>query len=143
MDLKKLEKFIAFMNENNLSELEIEEEQQRIRLKKYEGQKSQVFQDLPPQAAREKKEPEAKKEEAGLQEIKSPMVGTFYRSSSPGAKPFVDLGERIKKGQVICIIEAMKVMNEIKAEKEGEIAEIPTENGQPVEFGQTLFKVKT
>jgi acetyl-CoA carboxylase biotin carboxyl carrier protein len=80
---------------------------------------------------------------AGTLEITSPMVGTFYRSSAPDADPFVDVGVRIEEEDVICIIEAMKVMNEIKAEFGGEIVEILVENGEPVEFGQPLFLVQT
>ena len=81
--------------------------------------------------------------DAGTIEIKSPMVGTFYRASSPGAKPFVDVGEEIHPGDVVCIIEAMKLMNEIKAEIGGHVVEILVENGEPVEFGQPLFLVKS
>lgn len=80
--------------------------------------------------------------EDGLVEVESPMVGTFYRAASPGAAPFVDVGARIKSGQVLCIVEAMKLMNEIEAEVGGEIVEICVENGQPVQFGQTLFKIR-
>jgi acetyl-CoA carboxylase biotin carboxyl carrier protein len=77
----------------------------------------------------------------GLVEIKSPMVGTFYRSPSPGAKPYVEVGERVQTGQVVCIIEAMKLMNEIESDVSGSIVKILVENEQPVEFGQTLFLV--
>lgn len=81
-------------------------------------------------------------DEPGVSFIKSPMVGTFYRSSSPESKPFVDLGSKVSETSVICIIEAMKIMNEIQAETKGSIVEILVENGQPVEYGQRLFKVK-
>ncbi len=74
--------------------------------------------------------------------VKSPIVGTFYRASGPGTKPFVEVGDRIKKGQVLCIVEAMKLMNEIDADSEGEIAEILVANGQPVEYGEPLFKIR-
>ena len=77
-----------------------------------------------------------------LKEIKSPMVGTFYRSSSPTSEPFVKVGDKIKKGQVVCIIEAMKLMNEIESEYDGEVVEICVENEQMVEYGKTLFKIK-
>ncbi len=139
MDLKKLKSFIKFMDDNNLSELEIEEDKQRIRLKKYEGQKPQIsYQNLPETP---KKEVKTENQE-NLIEIKSPMVGTFYRSSSPDAKPYVEAGKTIKEGDTLCIIEAMKVMNEIKSETSGTIVKILVEDGQPVEFGQTLFTVK-
>lgn len=127
------------MNENNLSELEIEEDKQRIRLKKYEGEKPQISYQQAPEAS--KKETKTESEE-NLIEIKSPMVGTFYRSPSPEAKPFADVGKTIKEGDTLCIIEAMKVMNEIKSETSGKIVKILVEDGQPVEFGQTLFTVK-
>jgi len=74
--------------------------------------------------------------------IRSPIVGTFYCASSPGGKPFVELGDRVKKGQVLCIVEAMKLMNEIESDCDGEVMEILVSNGQPVEYGETLFKMK-
>lgn len=141
MELEKLKEFIEFMNENDLCELEIEEEGRRIKLKKkyLEPAPSSV-----PYFIRGEENPPNKKEpavESGVEriEIKSPMVGTFYRASAPGAKPYVEAGEVIKHGDVVCIIEAMKLMNEIKTEVDGRIVEIAVENGAPVEFGQTLF----
>jgi len=86
--------------------------------------------------------PSAPAEEAGVTYIKSPMVGTFYRASSPESKPFVDVGAKVVENTVICIIEAMKIMNEIQAETKGTIVEVLIENGQPVEYGQRLYKVK-
>ena len=74
--------------------------------------------------------------------VKSPMVGTFYRSSSPGAKPFVEIGSQVKQGETVCIIEAMKILNEIEADKSGTIAKVLIENGQPVEYGQPLFIIE-
>ncbi|MBM3855534.1 MAG: acetyl-CoA carboxylase biotin carboxyl carrier protein, partial [Verrucomicrobia bacterium] len=85
---------------------------------------------------------EAPKEEAGITYIKSPMVGTFYRSASPESKPFTDEGGKVVENSVVCIIEAMKIMNEIQAETKGTVVEILVENGQPVEYGQRLFKIK-
>ncbi|MFH1772336.1 MAG: acetyl-CoA carboxylase biotin carboxyl carrier protein [Candidatus Omnitrophota bacterium] len=138
MDLTKLDDFVAFMDKHNLSELEIEEEGNKIRLKKYSHEAPAVIsQIISPQ--REEKIP---KEEHTYIEIKSPMVGTFYRAPSPGTKPYVETGEIIKPGDVVCIIEAMKLMNEIKAEVGGKIVETPVENGEPVEFGHTLFKIE-
>lgn len=140
MELEKLKEFIEFMNENDLCELEIEEEGRRIKLKK------KYLEPIPSptpylrgdEIAANKKEPIV---EIGVEriEIKSPMVGTFYSASAPGAKPYVEVGEVIKHGDVVCIIEAMKLMNEIKAEVDGRIVEVAVENGAPVEFGQTLF----
>ena len=86
--------------------------------------------------------PAGKEEEAGVSFIKSPMVGTFYRSASPESKPFADLETKVVENSVVCIIEAMKIMNEIQAEAKGVIVEVLVENGQPVEYGQRLFKIK-
>jgi acetyl-CoA carboxylase biotin carboxyl carrier protein len=84
----------------------------------------------------------ASKDEAGITYVKSPMVGTFYRAASPESKPFVDAGSKISENSVVCIIEAMKIMNEIQGETKGTVVEVLVENGQPVEYGQRLFKVK-
>lgn len=86
--------------------------------------------------------PAIAKEEAGVTYIKSPMVGTFYRAASPESKPFADVGTKVVENSVVCIIEAMKIMNEIQAETKGSVLEVLVENGQPVEYGQRLFKVK-
>ncbi|MDD4955856.1 MAG: acetyl-CoA carboxylase biotin carboxyl carrier protein [Candidatus Omnitrophica bacterium] len=136
MELEKLKDFINFMNENSLCELEIEEEGKRIRLKKFSENQPVIVSQMPSQAPVKEEKP-GKKE--GTIEIKSPMVGTFYRAPSPGAKPYIEIGDVIKPGDVVCIVEAMKLMNEIKAEIGGKITEVLVENGQPVEFGQTLF----
>jgi acetyl-CoA carboxylase biotin carboxyl carrier protein len=134
MELEKLKEFINFMNDNSLCELEIEEEGKRIRLKKFSENQPVIVS----QVAQPAKEEKASKREGAI-EIKSPMVGTFYRAPSPGAKPYVEIGDVIKPGDVVCIIEAMKLMNEIKAEIGGKVVEVLVENGQPVEFGQALF----
>jgi len=144
MEIKKrLEELVKFMEENDLCELEIEEEGRKIKLKKYTPTISEI------NLSQEKKEltssevtsqKETKKE--NLIEMTSPMVGTFYRAPSPGAKPFVEEGDVINPGDVVCIIEAMKLMNEIKAEVKGEIVKILVENGEPVEFGQPLFLIR-
>lgn len=134
MELEKLKDFINFMKENNLCELEIEEEGKRIRLKKFSENQPAVISQVAPLPKEEKEI----KREKGI-EINSPMVGTFYRAPSPGAKPYVEIGDTIKSGDVVCIIEAMKLMNEIKAEISGRVKEILVENGQPVEFDQPLF----
>jgi len=137
MELDKLKEFIEFMNANNLCELEIEEEGKRIRLKKDSLGQPVTVSKTPVPAAEEKA---VTKE--GTIEIKASMVGAFYRAPSPGAKPYVEVGDLIKPGDVVCIIEAMKLMNEIKAEIGGRIAKIPIDNGEPVEFGQTLFVIE-
>ncbi len=138
MDLEKLKEFIDFMNENNLCELEIEEEGKRIRLKKFSPEQAVIIGQSPTPAPKE--QPQEKP--SHLIEVKSPMVGTFYRAPSPEAKPYVEAGDIIKAGDIICIIEAMKLMNEIKAEISGKITQILVENGQPVEFGQSLFLIE-
>lgn len=136
MELDKLKEFIKFMEDNNLCELEVEEEGKRIRLKKNRPDQPVFVSQTPASKTVE----EVKKE--NIAEIKSPMVGTFYRAPSPGAKPYVEVGDVIKPGDIVCIIEAMKLMNEIKAEIGGKVIQIPIENGEPVEFGQTLFALE-
>ena len=143
MDLEKLKEFINFMNENNLSELEVEDEGKKIRLKKYSNESAVVIPQFSAPVADTSQNAPAKKDvKDGFLEIKSPMVGTFYRSPSPGSKAYVDIDEDIKPGEVVCIIEAMKLMNEIKAEIGGKVVDILVENGYPVEFGQPLFLIE-
>ena len=146
MNVKELKEMIALMNENGLTEIEIEREGQRIRLKKgfsgssevtHEGVLSQLQQG--PILAVPHKEPEPV---SNLIEIKAPMVGTFYRAPAPDAPAFVEVGAIIEPGQVVCIIEAMKLMNEIKSEVKGKIVDILVENAQPVEFGHVLFLIE-
>ena len=149
LNLKELKELIALMNEHQLVELELEREGMKVRLRKggagtEEG--AVVIERIP--SARGSVSggvptltPEVPARPAGL-EIKSPMVGTFYRAPAPDAARFVETGQEIEPGQVLCIIEAMKLMNEIKSEVKGRILQIPVENGQPVEFGQVLFIVE-
>ena len=146
MDTKEIQEIIKLMEENNLVEVEIEQEGKKIKLRKAEF-RNLAPQDViykqtatPSQPAQEEQKTPAKSE--NLIEIKSPMVGTFYRASAPNAEPYVEVGKKIKKGDVLCIIEAMKLMNEIKSEVDGEIVEILVENGEPIEYGQPLFLVK-
>ena len=153
MNVKEIKEMIILMNENNLSELEIEKEGMRIKLKK--GSLSNAPEGLPAPIfiEREKVSPDqpripeisAKETAPGKNknEIKSPMVGTFYRAPSPESPPFVQVNQEIEPGQVICIIEAMKLMNEIKSEVKGKILEILVDNAEPVEFGQPLFLIET
>ncbi len=145
MDLRKLKKLIDLVQESGIAELEITEGEEKVKIVK--GGAVSVVPGpapLPAPAAPEARtapptpavEPEAGQEG---HVIKAPMVGTFYRSPSPDAKPFVEVGQAVKEGDVVCIIEAMKLMNEIDADAAGVIKAILVENGQPVEYGQPLF----
>lgn len=141
MEIKKLKEFIKFMEDNDLNELEVEEEGKRIRLKKNSSEQPAVVLPAPSQV------PAAAALEDGATtantlEIKSPMVGTFYTAPSPGAKPYVEIGSHIKSGDIVCIVEAMKLMNEIKAEVGGKVVQILVQSGEPIEFGQTLFTIE-
>jgi len=144
MDIKKLKELIEFMKENELLELEIEEEGKKIKLARSgTGKILSANPEIAPRAAQENiSQAETRKVSENLLEIKAPMVGTFYRAPAPNASAYVEVDSSINPGDVVCIIEAMKLMNEIKSEIKGEIAEILAENGEPVEYGQTLFLVK-
>ena len=149
-DIKEIKAIIDLMKKHDLSVFEIEKEGFRLKLEK--GPSAQGAAAAPPATAGSSKAMSAVPETAAatpqaiesvpLREIVSPMVGTFYRSASPDAPPFVDVGKTVTEDTVVCIIEAMKVMNEIKAEMGGVIAEVVAENGKPVQFGQVLFKVR-
>lgn len=148
MNIKEIKEMINLMNENDLMELEIEKEGMRIRLKKtgagHESLGGPIIVEREKVSESSKRQPEASIEEASAKtvEIKAPMVGTFYRSPSPEAPPYVEVNQVIEPGQVICIIEAMKLMNEIKAEIKGRILEILVDNAEPVEFGQSMFLIE-
>jgi acetyl-CoA carboxylase biotin carboxyl carrier protein len=142
-DLKEIKAIIDLMKKHDLSVFEIEKEGFRLKLEK--APSTQAATAAPPAAPGPPKAvPAAPKaiESVPLKEIVSPMVGTFYRSASPDGPPFVDVGKTVAGDTVVCIIEAMKVMNEIKAETGGIIAEVVAENGKPVQFGQVLFRVR-
>jgi acetyl-CoA carboxylase biotin carboxyl carrier protein len=154
MDLRKLKTLIDLVSDSNISELEITEAEGKVRIVKGGYGAGAVAAAAPAMApapmvaaspaaaaAPVAEAPVAPAEPAG-KVIKSPMVGTFYRSASPGAKPFAELGDAIKEGAPICIIEAMKIMNEIESDASGKVVRILCENGQPVEFGQPLFIVE-
>ena len=157
MTLDDLKQILEMVREHELAEFEFEQEGVKLRLKKY-GTAPPVFVPAPvPAAALAAPAPgpsavagtgalsaDAEGEEVGvdLQVITSPIVGTFYRASSPEASAFVELGTRVKKGQALCIIEAMKLMNEIESECDGEVVRIFVENGQPVQYGERLFAIK-
>lgn len=148
MDLRKLKTLIDLVSESNVSELEITEAEGKVRIVKSEGAVVQHFVAAPAQAApMAAAAPVAAAAPAAAAAVeghvvKSPMVGTFYRASSPGAKPFVDVGSQVKEGDTICIVEAMKILNEIEADKSGTIVRILGENGQAVEYGQPLFVIE-
>ena len=148
MDLKDIKAIIDLMKENDLSVFEMEKDGLKIKLQK-EVVASVPFAPAPAVAAPGAGQPSAgaapsppAPQGTPLKEIVSPMVGTFYRAGSPDAAPFVDVGAQVNEDTVVCIIEAMKVMNEIKAETNGVLAEVAVENGKPVQFGQVLFRVR-
>ncbi|HNV58218.1 MAG TPA: acetyl-CoA carboxylase biotin carboxyl carrier protein [Rhodoferax sp.] len=151
MDLRKLKTLIDLVSDSNVSELEITEAEGKVRIVKGGGAMVHSYAPAPvyaaPQAAPVGAAPVAvatapvEAVEAG-HTVKSPMVGTFYRSSSPGAKAFVEIGSVVKEGETICIIEAMKILNEIEADKAGTISRILCDNGQAVEYGQPLFIIE-
>ncbi len=143
MDLRKLKTLIDLVSESNVSELEITEAEGKVRIVKASPAPmgyAPMTMAAPPLAAA-MPEPVAAPVDLG-HTVKSPMVGTFYRSSTPGGKPFVEVGSTVKEGEPICIIEAMKIMNEIEADKTGTVKRIVVENGQAVEFGQPLFVIE-
>ena len=153
MDLRKLKKLIDLVEESGIAELEITEGEEKVRIVRggSGGREVVVLSPSPQgasppavQAAAALAPAPAPEEKAPAPEghiVKAPMVGTFYRSGSPGAKPFVEVGDAVKAGQPICIIEAMKLMNEIEADKDGVIKAIMVENGQPVEYGEPLMMI--
>ena len=151
MDLKEIKELIALMKKNDLSTFKMEKEGFKITLKKgTDFQPVITTTAIPtaapvaplPAAAPALEAPKAAAAAENLKEIVSPMVGTFYESPSPDAGPFVQVGQEVTEDTVVCIVEAMKVMNEIKAEVRGTIVECVAQNGKPVQFGQALFKIK-
>ena len=149
MDLRKLKTLIDLVSDSNVSELEITEAEGKVRIVKSMGVAAPVvMQQAAPVAAVVAPAPVAAVEAPVVaaapagHAVKSPMVGTFYRSASPGAKVFVELGDTIKQGETLCIIEAMKILNEIEADKSGTVTKILCENGQAVEYGQSLFVIE-
>jgi oxaloacetate decarboxylase alpha subunit len=149
VNIKEIKEMINLMNENGLVELEIEKEGMRIRLKKI-SQGTDGFtgpivierEKIPQPLHKNETQESIKKMSVQTVEIRAPMVGTFYRAPSPEAPPYVEIGQTIEVGQVICIIEAMKLMNEIKSEIKGKILEILVDNAEPVEFGQPMFLIE-
>jgi acetyl-CoA carboxylase biotin carboxyl carrier protein len=149
MDLRKLKTLIDLVETSGIAELEIQEGEERVRITRapLQGQQTVMFQPAPQQPAAPAllaAAPPADVVAAPVDEghaVKSPMVGTFYRCASPGAAPFVEIGDTVAQGDTLCIVEAMKLMNEIEADASGTIRSILVENGQPVEFGQPLFVI--
>jgi acetyl-CoA carboxylase biotin carboxyl carrier protein len=158
MDMRKLKTLVDLVSESNISELEITEAEGKVRIVKagygvpttmmMQPAGPMMMQPAPAHAAPAGEAPAAAVPAAEVAAaptghvVKSPMVGTFYRSASPGSKPFVEIGSAIKEGDPICIVEAMKIMNEIEADMSGTVSKILVENGQAVEFGQPLFIVE-
>lgn len=148
VDLRKLKKLIELVQESGIAELEITEGEERVRINRTgaapvtASPPAAAAAPAPPApAAAEAAPDQGKAPEPEGHVVKSPMVGTFYRSPSPGAKAFVELGQSIAEGETLCIIEAMKLLNEIESDKAGIVKAILVENGQPVEFGQPLFVI--
>ena len=154
MDLRKLKTLIDLVSESNVSELEITEAEGKVRIVKSGGNVVQQFVAAPVQAAPVQAAAPAAVAAPAAEaaapaaaavtghQVKSPMVGSFYRAASPGAKPFVEVGDTVKEGETLCIIEAMKILNEIEADKSGTVTRILADNGQAVEYGQALFVIE-
>ena len=156
MDLDQLKQILDLVREHELTEFEVEQDGLRLKIRK---DAAGAFVPLPPAAAPVLSAPAAApaagapapvpvaaaaaEVDIELAVVKSPIVGTFYRSAEPGAAAFVDVGSTVRKGQVLCIIEAMKLMNEIDSEYEGEVVNVYVENGQPVQYGERLFAIRT
>ena len=147
MDLRKLKKLIDLVEASGISELELTEGEEKVKISRNNGvsHQPQLVQSQPQSQLVQSQPQSIKTEETEISSavvgdtINSPMVGSFYRAASPDSSPFVDVGATIKKGDVLCIIEAMKLLNEIESEHDGIIKKILVENGQPVEFGEPLF----
>ena len=148
MDIRKVKKLIEMLESSELEEIEIHEGEESVRLVKNKTE-TIVTQVQPNQTDREVKKTESELsqknspviENSEGEVITSPMVGTFYAAASPGAKPFISVGDEIQEGDVVCIVEAMKMMNEIKSDYSGKVISVLAENSEPVEFGQALFVV--
>jgi len=152
MDIRKVKKLIELLEESGISELEISEGEESVRISRHPRagmqvatQAAPIMQAAPAAAAAPATAATAAGERAPRNDehtVTSPMVGTYYSSASPGAKPFVEIGSEIKVGQILCIIEAMKMMNQIESDKEGRVTAMLAKNGEPVDFGQPLFIIE-
>lgn len=146
MDIRKIKKLIEILEESGIAELEIKEGEEAIRISRYSAAPPAIAYapaSVPTvhQSAGVAVTPAAEETISG-HVVKSPMVGTFYRSASPGVKAFVELGHSVKQGDTLCIIEAMKILNQIEADKSGTVTKILVENAEPVEYGQPLFIIE-
>ena len=151
MDIRKVKKLIEMLENSNLEEIEIQEGEESVRLVKSNGNIKNISSSqsvaVPQMSTSVTPEEESQSEEEVNQEseegnfITSPMVGTFYASASPGTKPFINIGDLVAEGDVVCIVEAMKMMNEIKSEFSGKVVSIKVENSEPVEYGQAIFEI--
>ncbi|MES9993444.1 MAG: acetyl-CoA carboxylase biotin carboxyl carrier protein [Candidatus Thiodiazotropha sp.] len=149
MDIRKVKKLIELLEESDVAEIEIHEGEESVRISRQSSIPAAVaIPSLPPQAAVAQPavaaaaaapEPQAAADEIQGHSVNSPMVGTFYRSPSPGSKPFVEEGQTVAAGDTLCIIEAMKILNQIESDKTGTVKQILVENGQPVEYNEPLF----
>jgi acetyl-CoA carboxylase biotin carboxyl carrier protein len=150
MDLRKLKTLIELVETSGIAELEIQEGEERVRITRANAtagqpatlQTAHTAAAAPPASLPAADLAHAPPAEPEGHQVKSPMVGTFYRSATPGSAPFVEVGDTVEAGGTLCIIEAMKLMNEIESDKAGVVKAILTENGQPVEFGQPLFLIE-
>ena len=156
MDLDEIKQILELMREHDLAEFELERDSSKVKLRKQSAPQfvaaapavphltyaPAVQAPAPAVSATGELALTVASEDVDLAIVKSPIVGTFYRSSEPGAKPFAEVGQQVRKGQVLCIIEAMKLMNEINAECDGEVVKVYVENGQAVQYGERLFAVK-
>ena len=143
MDLRKIKKLIEMLQESDLSEIEVKEGEESVRINRKKGNVEIPQQIVAAQVQKKEAVENGDESEENLSYIQSPMVGTFYRSPAPGKPPFVEIGQKVKKGDTICIIEAMKMMNQVKSEFDGKIVDIKVENGQPVEFNESLVSIET
>jgi len=149
MDIRKVKKLIELLEESCVAEIEIHEGEESVRISRYSANPAAPVAIAAPVAAAPVSAPVAVASTASTEaevpaghSVKSPMVGTFYRASSPGAKPFVDVGQQVKEGDTLCIIEAMKMLNQIEADKSGKVVAVLVENGQPVEYDQPLVIIE-
>ncbi len=150
MDIRKVKKLIELLEESGIAEIEIHEGEESVRISRNSQanapqvvmQAPQAMAPVAPAAPAPAADSSAKAEEISGHAVESPMVGTFYRAPSPGAKPFVEVGQSVGVGDTLCIIEAMKLLNQIEADKDGVIKKILVENGQPVEYNQPLFIIE-
>ncbi|MDP6181720.1 MAG: acetyl-CoA carboxylase biotin carboxyl carrier protein [SAR86 cluster bacterium] len=145
MDIRKVKKLIEMLENSNLEEIEIQEGEESVRLVKSNGNINNISSSqsvaVPQMSTSVTPEEEVSQESEEGNFITSPMVGTFYASASPGSKPFINVGDLVAEGDVVCIVEAMKMMNEIKSEFSGKVVSIKVENSEPVEYGQALFEI--